>query len=564
MRSGTLVLGVVVSALLLGGAGVLYSVADNGGVRHYRACIDLIRQIQQLSSRWSMEIARVRANPWADFDALAAFSPQMRHLKRVLSETTQLIPEPPKRLLDAVTTYVTAVDVKEKHIERFKTTYAVVRNSTRYLPLVTTSVVRQAQMAGDEPLAQIIGIVSQDMNLFLSTPATSVKVRLSRVLDELRQASVGYAPAIANALANLVTHMEVLLSRQEPMNTLFQKATSDEATKLGNRLSRNLDFHLHEVSTLTAYYRNGFVAVVVLLVMFWVVLVVQRRARARVASLETGGGSTELPGPAGSIADRAILYDFLVHQAGDYLVSLARTLLERSDSLRRMQQRIHLGLQDVDPVPALPGGGNLDEEFNATRRIAALQHHDVNGIADFANRLASYSALPSDAGERAMVDVNTCIDEVVEATGMERAAAVSRRYAALPQIHASRTELRLLLAQVLANSVQAVEQLEDRKAAIKINTSSTGNRLSITIVDNGPGMSPESQKNIFKPFHTSRGNAMGIGLAVARDLVRRYQGTIKVRSLLGQGTMVRITLPTSIQPANSSPSVRPSLEKHRH
>ena len=579
MRSDTLVLGVVVSALLLAGAGVLYSVTDNGGARHYRTCIDLVRQIQQLSSSWSIEIARVRANPLADFDALAAFSPQMGRLKRALSETTQLIPEPPKRLLDAVTTYVNAVDAKEKHIERFKTTYAVVRNSTRYLPLVTTNVMRQAQVAGDESLVQIIGIVSRDMHLYLSTPAPSLKARLSRVLDELRQASVGYAPSMANALANLVTHMEVLLSRQEPMNTLFQKATTDEATELGNRLSRDLEFHLHEASMAAAYYRNGLVAVVVLLVMFWVVLVVQRRARTRVASLETGGWSTKSSEPAaeamgneprglvaraGPIAESAILYDFLIHQAGDYLVSLSRTLLERIDSLRQIQQRIHFGLQSVDPVPALPGGGDLGEEFDTGRRIAALLHRDVNGIVDFANRLASYSALPSDAGEHATVDVNACIDEVVEATGMERAAAVSRRYNALPEIRASRTELRLLLAQVLANSVQAVEQLEDREAAITINTSSTRNRLSITIFDNGPGISPERQKNIFKPFHATRDNAMGIGLAMAGDLVRRNQGTIKVRSLLGQGTMIRITLPTSIQPANSSPSVRSALEKHRH
>ena len=556
MRSGTLALGVVVSALLLAGAVVLYSVADNGGAIHYRACIELIRQIQQLSTRWSIEIARVRTNPLADFDALAAFSPEMRHLKRALSETTQLIPEPPNRLLDAVTTYVNAVAAKEKHIERFKTTYAVVRNSTRYLPLATATVTREAQVAGDESLVQIIAVVSLGMNRFLSSPAPSVKVRLSGVLHELRQASVGYTPRIANALANLVKHMEVLLSRQEPMNTLFQKATSDEATELGTHLSRDFEFHLRQASATTAYYRNGFVAVMVLLVMFWVVLVVQRRARARVASLETGGGSTELPEPRGSVApagliaesaESAILYDFLVHQTGDYLVSFARVLLERIDSLRRMQQRIHLGLQDVDPVPALPGGGNFTEELIATRRIAALLHRDVNGVVDFAKRLASYSTLPSGAGERAMVDVNACIDEVVKAMEMQRAAVVSRRYAALPEIHASRSELRLLLAQVLANSVHAVEQLDDREAAININTSSTRNRLTITIIDNGPGMSPEWQKCIFKPFHASRENTMGIGLAVARDLVRRYQGTIKVKSLLGQGTMIRITLPTSIQ-----------------
>ena len=75
MKSGVLILGIVVSALLLAVAGVLYTLSGNPGAQHYRATIDLVRQIQQLSSSWSIEVARVRTDPLADFDSLAAFLP---------------------------------------------------------------------------------------------------------------------------------------------------------------------------------------------------------------------------------------------------------------------------------------------------------------------------------------------------------------------------------------------------------------------------------------------------------------------------------------------------------
>ena len=94
-----------------------------------------MRQIQQLSSSWSIEIARVRSDPLADFDSLAAFIPRMASLKESLSDASRRIPGLPDRLANDIRGYLSAVDAKEERIERFKTGYAVVRNSTRYLPL---------------------------------------------------------------------------------------------------------------------------------------------------------------------------------------------------------------------------------------------------------------------------------------------------------------------------------------------------------------------------------------------------------------------------------------------
>jgi signal transduction histidine kinase len=78
-------------------------------------------------------------------------------------------------------------------------------------------------------------------------------------------------------------------------------------------------------------------------------------------------------------------------------------------------------------------------------------------------------------------------------------------------------------------------RLEDRQAVI-------------TVVDNGPGISPEHLENLFKRFFrvptndtTLRGT--GLGLFICRQIVRAHGGVISVDSTLGQGTTFTIRLP---------------------
>ena len=74
--------------------------------------------------------------------------------RRALNQTVRRIPKLPERLGNEVDAYLNAIEGKEESIERFKTGYAVVRNSTRYLPLAAVNVTQQAQDAGNENLVR--------------------------------------------------------------------------------------------------------------------------------------------------------------------------------------------------------------------------------------------------------------------------------------------------------------------------------------------------------------------------------------------------------------------------
>ena len=588
MKSSALILGIIVSIFLLAVAAGLYVMAGNQSGQPYRASIDLIRQIQQLSSGWSIETARVRSDPLADFDSLAAIIPRMARLKQNLVDASRRTPELPERLANDIQVYLSLMDAKEERIERFKTGYAVVRNSARYLPLATTNVIRQAKEAKDEPLARSVSTLSQNMKVYLATPSDVGKDRLAADMEKLREDSVAYPASLANAIANLLAHAEVLLAKQAPTDVLFQESTSNEAAGLANRLTGNLEFQIARQDARATSYERAVLAVIGVLALFWILLAVHQRFRSAapisvspevpeavvkgyeplpamalqvesgttVPALASSAGKTAVaavPSPPELNAESAMLYGYFAERIGDSLARTAVQIAERIDSQQRIHEMVRGALQSSDVMVELPGGADLDEEIEASAAIATQMRRQVNGIANLGKRLAVFSGLPNGDAGRVMVDVNACIGEVVAVIGANRAAEITKRLGDVPEIFASKTEIRLLLAQILDNSLWAVEALDGKKATIKIDSARRDTEVLVTIIDNGVGISPDRRNRIFRPFYTTREGAMGLGLTLAGYLVKKYEGGINVNSLPGQGTVARINLPTgTLMPRGAS------------
>jgi len=610
MRSGAVILGVAVSAILLAAAGGLYVLAGNNSGENYRKSIDLVRQVQLLSSDWSMEITRVKSDQFADFDSLAAFIPRMARLKGELSDRAQRIPGLPDRIASDIQAYLNAIEAKEERIERFKTGYAVVRNSSRYLPLAATNVLQQAQNSGDDALVRSISSLIRDVNLYLATPTDTSQSRLKAEIKKLRDSSVAYPPPLANALANLFSHAEVLVAKQGPTEELFRSATSGEVSDLTDQLSSNLEFELGKKMLLATYYDRGMLAVFAVLILFWILLALQQRIRggssvtpvtSRPSTIQiepaavqearaTGGATAEAeatvaaapetePAPASArpatvpaeaaplhaesvswtgpavsssqstSAESVLMHGFVVKCAAGIMAASADEIAGRMDYLRQTQNRIQDAFRNSDDIAETSDGADVDEEIETISAIALSVRQRMNGIADLAKRLESFSNGPANGVDRGMIDLNACVEDVIETAGAANRATIVKNLGDIPEIFASRTEFQMLLSELIENSVLAIEGLDERKGIIKIDTARKNDEILITVIDNGDGITPDKRVNIFKPFYTSREGAMGIGLALAGHLVKKYEGIIKINSLPGQGTVARITLPAGISGA---------------
>jgi signal transduction histidine kinase/DNA-binding response OmpR family regulator/ligand-binding sensor domain-containing protein len=110
------------------------------------------------------------------------------------------------------------------------------------------------------------------------------------------------------------------------------------------------------------------------------------------------------------------------------------------------------------------------------------------------------------------------------------------------------------LTNILNNLLSNALKFTPAGGKIDFNVEGVGEGLQFIVADNGPGIGPGDQDNIFKRYYQAKGSAVsasgtGIGLAFVKELVQLMQGSITVQSGLGQGARFTVQLPsTSVEP----------------
>tara|TARA_R110002111_G_scaffold247140_5_gene310246 strand:+ start:56198 stop:58675 length:2478 start_codon:yes stop_codon:yes gene_type:complete len=116
-------------------------------------------------------------------------------------------------------------------------------------------------------------------------------------------------------------------------------------------------------------------------------------------------------------------------------------------------------------------------------------------------------------------------------------------------ILADSTRVRQVLINLIGNAIKFTEQ---GKVAlvVRLDSDSETPVIEFAVRDSGIGMSDEQKKRLFKPFSqgdssvTRSYGGSGLGLAISKRLVQMLQGTLKVKSELGQGSVFYVRLPT--------------------
>lgn len=112
----------------------------------------------------------------------------------------------------------------------------------------------------------------------------------------------------------------------------------------------------------------------------------------------------------------------------------------------------------------------------------------------------------------------------------------------IPKLICNAGEIGQVLTSVLRNATQAVGD----EGKIVVSTAFRDSEIVISVKDNGEGIPEDHLEKIFEPFYTTKaeGEGTGLGLSIAYGIVRRHNGALTVSSPPGQGTQVKITLPT--------------------
>jgi signal transduction histidine kinase len=147
--------------------------------------------------------------------------------------------------------------------------------------------------------------------------------------------------------------------------------------------------------------------------------------------------------------------------------------------------------------------------------------------------------------EHAAFNPTTLLAEV-EKTLVPHADRVGVRVVVRPEpnvpevLVADPDQLRQVLVNLGMNGIDAMP----RGGVLNLRVRSAGpEEICFEVQDDGTGIPKEALEEIFTPFHTTKPEGTGLGLAVASDIVRHHNGRLAVDSQVGRGSVFRVWLP---------------------
>jgi two-component system nitrogen regulation sensor histidine kinase NtrY len=174
-------------------------------------------------------------------------------------------------------------------------------------------------------------------------------------------------------------------------------------------------------------------------------------------------------------------------------------------------------------------------EQNVERILREIDHLD-----EIARSFSRYGQPPETRAAAERTDVAAVLRELVDLETMGESGVRWVLEGATAPVFAlaRREELREVLLNVLENARLAGAKTVTARVA------SEGERVAITVTDDGQGVAPEALSRLFEPHFSTRTSGSGLGLAISRRLIESWGGTISLVSAPGQGATVSIQLRT--------------------
>ena len=143
------------------------------------------------------------------------------------------------------------------------------------------------------------------------------------------------------------------------------------------------------------------------------------------------------------------------------------------------------------------------------------------------------------------VDMARLLDQAYAAFGEEakqRDIAYSQEVSAEAVIVSDGDRVLQIISNLLANAFRWTPD----GGRVDLSLSAENGQIHVAIEDTGPGIGPEDQDRIFRPFWTHDGKGTGLGLAIARELALALGGRIELDSELGRGSRFEFVLPAQL------------------
>jgi len=113
----------------------------------------------------------------------------------------------------------------------------------------------------------------------------------------------------------------------------------------------------------------------------------------------------------------------------------------------------------------------------------------------------------------------------------------------IPAFNFDANAIKRVIINLLNNAVEALQKEQNPEIEINCTFDKNFSNVVIEIKDNGPGLSPKEKARIFEPYFSMKKGSTGLGLTIARAIVKEHGGEITANSQKGKGSRFQIILP---------------------
>jgi len=561
------------------GKGNLFTVTEN------------IHNLRQLDGEWSLSVLRSLVAD-SDFDEVASFLPRLRELRAGLATAADAEDTIPDNLKNRLFRFLSLIESKEETVEQFKTNFAVIRNSRKFLPIATRSLLASAKQLENDAktkegetstagtdLADKIRNIGDRVSAFSQRPDEGAKVRVLTQLSEFEEEVLQYPPELSNALNNYISHSRIIMERTIHLNGILKRVLGTEVAEAGTELSTQFknfsDGLLAEIEAGTTSLNKQLLMMILALTAIAVVAGIMyavnafnfdKKLKTNVAKateelekeIENSAGKNNSGADMGSVSSMA---STIAEEIGNPVNKLGESLeairisAERFDTLKAEVDKF-MHAKSADTYEMMANLKNIGEVLDAVSSDSILHdvpetidemHNNIMHVQAFAGELRNLSgATPK---PKDWFNVNDAVQAAVEEMKDEvgEGITVKAKTSTVPEVFGSCEEMQDAVVSMINNAVDAIKSAGQTRGQIMISTKKHNDRAIISVVDNGKGMDDTTRSRVFEPFFSTKargGNKVsGLGLSVAQKLVAQNNGKIIIKSIPDKGTNFSIVLP---------------------
>ena len=550
--------------------------------------VNTLRQLKQVDAEWNVDVLRAKTGLVTNYDQVASPLPLIARLEEQLTSTTD------QYWLGHEDSIVAMKPMLEKFqqlmaqkidgIEQFKSQNAILRNSSRFLPVAANDVVeviRRSNMSAGESqvMERLLNDLLANSISYTQTAEQSLRESVVQEAATLQSRAAAVGGVLRERTDIFVAHVNTLLRQQDrgaqlltELSALPTAKTLDDLSDAHTRENDKLLVHLQTYQRALALY-----SAFLLLLLAWLgwklfrnyqllnksnAALVQSNDTLEQANRELKESHVRLV-QSEKMSALGQMVAGIAHEINTPLAYIKSTFSILRDQLMPVNTLATESHGFAQAMRARERDQNiLREHFQRFEVVAGdlVQHgvmqevdtlladgtHGIEQISEIVLNLKNFSRLDREKVTDFSVEEGLDSTLLLARNVLKNKVQIRKDYGHVPVVEGSPSQINQVFLNIITNAVQAMpERAEENVITLRTGLSPDESMVQVEIQDNGSGIPDNVLPHIFDPFYTTKaiGEGTGMGLSISYKIIQEHGGQILVESFKDVGTVFTILLP---------------------